>query len=250
MGYKNRVFITGDTHRNFDNIEWFCDENNTTRNDIMIITGDAGINYFLDSSDDYIKKMLQKIPITFLILHGNHEERAWNVSGYKREQVCIGTNNIIAWREEKYPNLLFLDDYKELTLNDKSYLFLGGAYSVDKYYRLANGYRWFESEQISETDREEILHLMKKKRNAFDYTVTHKSYQYDYIVSHTCPFKYIPTEAFLPNIPQDTVDNSTEKFLDKIEDMTVYRKWYCGHWHINKMDEKMRFLFEDIVMLD
>lgn len=241
MSYKSRIFITADTHRNFDKIEWFCDENNTTKNDIIIIAGDAGINYYLDSSDDYIKKMLTKLPITFLILHGNHEERAWNIKNYKRNLYHIGNNDIVALRENKYSNLLFLDDYGELLLNDKNYLFLGGAYSVDKYYRFKKGLKWFESEQMTDKRRKGVLQYLEICTNP----------SYDFIISHTCPFKYMPTEAFLPQVNQKTVDNSMEHFLDKVEQMVTYNKWYCGHFHIDKTIDKLQFIgMETIIQLD
>ena len=75
---KDKIYITGDCHRWFDKIFDFCENNETTTDDIMIIAGDAGINYYLDSSDKKVKKKLSKLPITLVILHGNHEERAWN----------------------------------------------------------------------------------------------------------------------------------------------------------------------------
>lgn len=46
------------------------------------------------------------------------------------------------------------------------------------------------------------------------------------ILSHTCSYKYLPYEAFLDSIDQSTVDNSTEKFLDEIEQGVKYDKWY------------------------
>ena len=45
------------------------------------------------------------------------------------------------------------------------------------------------------------------------------------------------------------VDTSTEKWLQAIEDKLEYKKWYCGHFHIEKTDEKIRFLFNDIIEL-
>jgi 3-oxoacid CoA-transferase subunit A len=67
------------------------------------------------------------------------------------------------------------------------------------------------------------------------------------VLSHTCPYKYIPREAFLPEIKQSTVDNSTEEWLDMIEDRLEYSDWYCGHFHIEKYDNKIRFLFYEII---
>ena len=68
----------------------------------------------------------------------------------------------------------------------------------------------------------------------------------DTVLSHTCPYKYEPREAFLPMIDQRSVDDSTERWLDAIEDRLSYERWYCGHWHINKHIDKMHFLFEDV----
>ena len=37
-----------------------------------------------------------------------------------------------------------------------------------------------------------------------------------------------------------------EEFLDEIEDSTDYNKWYCGHYHIDKNIDKIRFMMYDI----
>ena len=67
------------------------------------------------------------------------------------------------------------------------------------------------------------------------------------LISHTCPYKYTPTEAFLPMVNQDDVDNSTEQWLDEIEETVQYRAWLCGHWHINKRVDFMWFLFDNAI---
>ena len=44
-------YITGDTHRDFGNVAVFCKRMKTTKEDVMIVLGDAGINFhggFLD----------------------------------------------------------------------------------------------------------------------------------------------------------------------------------------------------------
>ena len=40
------IYVTGDTHGDFDRIAHFCARMNTKPSDIMIILGDAGINFF------------------------------------------------------------------------------------------------------------------------------------------------------------------------------------------------------------
>ena len=53
------VYITGDTHRDFARVEEFCEEYGTTEDDILIILGDVGINYYLDDRDDEIKRGIE-----------------------------------------------------------------------------------------------------------------------------------------------------------------------------------------------
>ena len=72
----------------------------------------------------------------------------------------------------------------------------------------------------------------------------------DIVLSHTCPFKYEPTEMFLQGIDQSTVDDSTERWLDKIEEAIEYKAWFCGHWHVNKRVDKMHFLFHDFESME
>ena len=233
-----RLFITGDTHGDFFRIHNFCRKNETTKDDVMIICGDAGINYHCDDRDCDLKWRLSEMPITFLIVHGNHEERAWNIPSYECGYINVGNNEILAWYEPEYPNIVFLGDSEKKLINGKLFLFLGGAYSVDKHYRLLCGDKWFPSEQMSEHEMEIVLRSLKRYES-------HRTV--DYIVSHTCPLKYEPTEVFLPSINQSTVDKRTEIFLDEVDDLMQYKTWFCGHYHTNKTIDKMHFLFKDII---
>ncbi|MCR4692347.1 MAG: hypothetical protein K5664_00515 [Firmicutes bacterium] len=53
----------------------------------------------------------------------------------------------------------------------------------------------------------------------------------------------------MPQINQKYVDTSTEIWLDSIEDRLSYKKWYCGHFHINKVMDNIRFIMEDFILL-
>jgi len=52
--------------------------------------------------------------------------------------------------EEEYLNIFFAKDGEIYNINNKKTMVIGGAYSVDKYYRLGRGYSWWEDEQPSE----------------------------------------------------------------------------------------------------
>ena len=140
-------YITGDTHGDFRRIEQFCLENDTTVEDVMIILGDAGINYHLDSRDNELKEELSQLDITLFCIHGNHEARPWEAGDYDEKE----WNGGIVYVEEQYPNLLFAKDGEIYYFNDRSVIVIGGAYSVDKYYRLNNGLMWFDTEQPDKT---------------------------------------------------------------------------------------------------
>ena len=220
------IYYTGDIHGYKFEIVRFCKRFKPTRDDTIIILGDVGANYFGDERDVQLKKEFARLKPTILCIHGNHEMRPWNIPTYKTKEWHGGT----VWYEEEYPNILFAKDGEIYDIEGTKHLVIGGAYSVDKYYRLNRGYGWWEDEQPSEEIKQYVEQQIKEK-------------EFDVILSHTCPFKYEPVETFLPGIDQSTVDTSTEEWLDKIEEIANYKAWYCGHWHINKRIDKIHFLF-------
>lgn len=49
------VYITGDTHGQFQRIELFCQVMQTTKADTMIILGDTGFNYYGGKRDATVR---------------------------------------------------------------------------------------------------------------------------------------------------------------------------------------------------
>ena len=219
------IYITGDTHRNFSRF----DNMNLNKNDIVIVLGDAGVNYFLNEEDVKLKSDLKKYKCTFFFIRGNHEERPENIRNYKISKMFDGK----VYVEKDYPYLVFAKDGEIYNINNKSTLVIGGAYSVDKYHRLLYGARWFKDEQLSKDEMDKIYNKVVGKH-------------YDVILTHTCPYKYEPLEVYAEGLRQEGVDKTTEHFLDIIEDKVSYDKWYCGHYHINKEIDKIEFMFENI----
>ena len=250
------IYITGDTHRNFDRIEYFCDRHNTTKDDLMIILGDAGINYYGDEKDDRrVKRYLETFPITFMLIRGNHETRpdpSWPVRT-KATDEYIGSFII----QQDFPSILYAQDGRMYRLKTydgwKTAFVIGGAYSVDKYYRLGayaagnHAMKWFEDEQLSDEEMEKVW---KGFGSALDLEGS-----LDYILTHTCPESVEPKDMFLPSIDQSAVDKSTEKFLDRIlgefnRRNVPFEKWFCGHWHTDRTtQDRFRFMFTDIIAL-
>jgi len=219
------VYLTGDIHGRPDNLLRLA-ENRIEETDTLILLGDVGANYYGNRRDRLIKYELSSIKGIVLCIHGNHEMRPHTIPSYKEKE----WNGGIVWYEEEFPNLLFAKDGEVYEIENRRYLALGGAYSVDKFYRLEKGYGWWSNEQPSEETKSSVNEKLA-------------SLEVDIVLSHTCPYRYIPTEMFLPFIDQSTVDQSTEEWLGEIESRIDYKAWFCGHWHIDKRIDKMHFLF-------
>lgn len=222
-----RFFLTGDTHGAFGRIETFCKMYNTSKDDILCILGDAGINYFLDTRDWLLKQKISALPITLFCVHGNHEERPYNIQTYK----IIEWNKGKVYFEEEFPNILFAIDGEIYNINNKSCLVIGGAYSVDKEYRLLRGWNWFKDEQPSK----EIIKYVEKQ-------IT-KQRQFDIVLSHTCPIDTEPRHMFLSFIDQSKVDKTTEMFLQRVANWIKFDNWYFGHFHSDWDNGKYHMLF-------
>ena len=216
------IYITGDTHREFYKLH----DVEKNKDNMLIILGDVGINYYLDERDKKLKEQLNSYNIKLFCIQGNHEERPENISTYKEIDMFGGKVFI----EEEYPNLIFAKNGELYDIDNKKVLVIGGAYSVDKNYRIIYGHPWFKDEQLNKEEMDNILNK-------------YKGQYIDIVLSHTCPLKYEPTEVFMKCIDQSDVDKSMEKFLDRVEESINYDKWYCGHYHTEKQIDKLEFMF-------
>lgn len=273
------IFVTGDTHGNFNRIKSFCRENETTKDDVLVILGDVGINFYPPSNHGTkkMKKQLSDLPITLFCIHGNHECRPEHIITYNITERFGG----LVYVEDDYPNLVFAIDGQIYNINDKKCLVIGGAYSVDKYL---NGYDWYKrvtdfdmavfedlgkvvnSKKISKKRIKELDAILNKA-NPYDIgwwkdeqpstrvknnilKTIEKQNEFDYVFTHTCPARALPYDAFLPWVNQDSVDRTTEGFLDVVYDKIKCKKWFCGHYHIDRTYDNIVFMFNDIRMLD
>lgn len=233
------VFLTGDTHGAFHRIEDLCASHTTTKDDVLIILGDAGFNfdgYYYDSKK---KARVQELPITIFCIHGNHEMRPESLEYYKE----VDWHGGAVYVEEEFPNILFAKDgeiYDFINKNGDhiSAIAIGGAYSVDKQYRILNNWGWWADEQPSKEIKQRVEAALKKR-----------NWEVDVVLTHTVPEKYIPVETFISGIDQSKVDRTTEKWLDRIEEKLDYKKWYAGHFHCCKKVDKLQLMFEDYDLL-
>jgi 3-oxoacid CoA-transferase subunit A len=189
---------------------------------VLIILGDAGLNFFFNRRDEELKKKLSKYPFTYFIIRGNHEERpsicaAKNPDKWHKETYFDGE----VWIENDYPYIKYaMDCVCQYNINGYNTLVIPGAYSVDKYKRLEMDWSWFPKEQLSEDEMiagKELLNQM--------------NWKCDLVLSHTCPIMFEPTDLFLSFVDQSMVDKTMERYLGEIEFNLDYTAWCWGHYH-------------------
>ena len=208
-------YITGDTHGDFSRFSYY----DKLKKDIaVIICGDAGVNYYLNKKDYKLKKSLRDIlpKVTFYLVRGNHEARPQSLISMKEIYDKEVEGNV--WVEEEFPNIKYLKDGEVYTIDGKRALVIGGAYSIDKEYRLINGWQWFPTEQLSATEREAI-------------TEKYAGQHFDLVLSHTCPYPWQPFDKFLSYVDQTKVDNSMEYWMENLSHKISYNLWIFGHFH-------------------
>lgn len=229
------IYFTGDTHGRTEKILGFVQRFQLSADDTVVILGDAGFNYYgNERGDKRAKRRMNDAGVNVFCIHGNHERRPESLPYYSETKWRGGT----VFTEDEFPNLRFAKDGEIFDFDGHPAIVIGGAYSVDKFYRLQHGIEWFVDEQPSYETKD----CVEAKLNDIGWKA-------DIVLSHTCPARYIPMEAFIQGVDQSTVDRSTEDWLDTIEARLSYNRWFCGHWHIDKKVDKLHFLMNSFETL-
>ena len=244
--------VRGDTHGVFNWMDNGCLNEYNPENTAIIILGDAGFNYWLDKRDERLKKEVEAKGYTFYCVRGNHEARPQDtLCNYK----LIYDENVkgFVYRQDEHPKLNFFMDYGNYYLGDYRIAVFGGAYSVDKWWRLnrAGIYNklnfdyynpkrsgWFYNEQLSTEE-------MQKAKEELGWG------HYDFVFTHTCPFSFRPTDLFLNMVNQEGVDSSMERWLDEMKNLINWDVWLFGHYHADRLERPyVEMYYNDIESLE
>ena len=239
------IYITGDIHGNANNIHnTIFQIKNPSKEDFIIVAGDAGFEY-----ERYImgqaKKAACEFPGTWIVLRGNHDSRYWN---HKEDQgweiiTYLGCDYL---HQIKYPNIWYLPDQGCIYhLEDFNILFIPGAYSVDKWYRLRSGYPWNCYEQLSIKEQNDLNFLMIEWVNSGS--------NIDFVVGHTFPLKMEKyyNDLFMEGLDQATIDKSMESWLNYMsqfyETIPSFKHYFGGHFHDDRqLNDKYTMLYHDV----
>lgn len=224
------IYITGDMHGNINQAKKVFEKINNKTKNILIVLGDFCGNYYLDKRDDIFKTEICKNNVKLFVIRGNHDANPVKVENISKINL-YGNEGYI---QPQYPNIFYAKNGLVYNIEGNNFLVLGGAYSVDKWYRLKCGYAWFNDEQMT-----------IEEQNSF---LNHYPNKVDVILSHTCPYSNIPRHLFLSQIDQSSVDNNMEKFLEEVKNKVKYEKWFFGHYHSNELiEENMYMLYDGVI---
>ena len=246
--------IRGDCHGWFG---WIDNQlkNYPRKETAVIILGDAGFNFYLNKSDIRTKREVDSKSYYIYCVHGNHEMRPQNLD-FAVEEWDDNVGGYIYY-EAEFPHIRYFKDYGIYTINGYRCLVVGGAYSVDKWWRLQRAgiadthnpnytnpkkTGWFFDEQLTTQEMADCEQMITASGNN----------TFDFIFTHTCPKKFQPSDLFLKAVNQSDVDNSMEVWMDNLsEKIVVNFAWCFGHYHADRLERPhVEQYYNDIEQLD
>jgi DNA repair exonuclease SbcCD nuclease subunit len=120
MVYKE-VFLMGDVHGDFISVFRHFSKGKDMTNCLIIQVGDYGLGFSSKNTDEenlmHVNEVLLKAGCDCFVIRGNHDDPAFFQGNHQ------------------YSNLKLLPDYTYLKINEQTYLFAGGAVSIDRVSR-------------------------------------------------------------------------------------------------------------------
>jgi len=196
FGGKMKIIVIGDIHGRFEKLNEFISKEQP---DIILQVGDNAYYWGKDNTGR-IKPKNTKI----YFIPGNHEN--WDM--FEEKVGRYGKDPI-----EVEKNIFMCPIGSTLEINNQIILFVGGADSIDKHYRVPK-VSWWEQEILTFKDYEYIEQNIKKV---------------DIVISHTCPAYFNVGMQYY-----DKLQDPTRKVLNLICQKYEPRIWMFGHWHLYK----------------
>jgi hypothetical protein len=224
------ILLSGDFHANADNelplitkaslIERYSQE---LYDEIKyhVILGDGSFLWPGGEEYEFINCWeLSKRPFPILCVLGNHDPV---LARPDLPEIDIGIGEkVIVVRMEK-PFVAYLKRGKVYKIENHIFLVLGGALSIDKERR-EPGKEWWKQEYWTETEKNDVFHLLKKNNN------------FDYVLSHTGP-QHINNAIASPLQRvglRPAFYDEVAVLNEKIDCKITCKQWFCGHWHKDK----------------
>lgn len=218
------LYITGDTHGNFERIlKWAETTKPNKDKDFLFILGDFG--YIWDNKRTSFEKdnldFISCLPFTTLFIDGNHEN-------HERLNSMRVVNFNRGKAHKVYDSIYHLMRGQVYEIAGKRIFTFGGASSIDKHLR-TEGISWWKEEEFNYRE----ANIAYENLNKIGWEV-------DYVLTHSAPFS-IRDKLFESNKP-----SSTERMLEAMLRNIKFKRWYFGHYHIDKKMDNFTAMYENI----
>lgn len=223
------IYITGDTHCPIDinklSTKRFPEQRNMTKDDFLIITGDYGGVWDNSNEEKYWMNWLNGKNFTTLFVDGNHENfdmlNSYPVEYYHGGKVHKIANSIYHMMRGQI-----------FEFDGSTFFTMGGASSYDKKYRV-EGKSWWSAELPTDDEYQEAEKNLDKVNRKVDYVITH-----------------CVADSIQKNIADWYVHDKLTNFLESVKSTVDYKKWFFGHYHIDKdMNQKHILLYDRLIKL-
>lgn len=216
------IYVTGDTHGliHADKLYRF----DFTYGDTVIIAGDFGGVWYNNFRDNVTLDWYERLGVNVLFVDGNHENHE-----------ALDNLPVVDWNGGKVhkvrENIIHLMRGQVYTIEGNKIFTFGGADSIDKLNRTV-GISWWEREMPSYD--EYVKGLINLDKNNWDV---------DYVITHSCPVQV------MSKLLDEFYTTQLERYLGDIDKELKFKKWYFGHFHVDKDLGKHRALFQDVLEL-
>lgn len=233
----NRIVLTGDTHGILETgkiLRYQESLQKLDESDYLIICGDAGIVWDEDTLKDCID-YYSSFGTNILFVDGNHENFD-----------LLKTFKVETWNGGKVhklaDNVIHLMRGQVFELCGKKILTLGGADSTDKEDRVEH-ISWWKDETFDTMDMVEALENLKKNNDNVDYVISHAP------TNECLDLLYKLFTQCGESVPyylgKKLKYSTSSSNLQEIKDKITFKKWFCGHIHIDETVGKYRVLYSD-----
>ena len=220
------IYITGDTHGEYDDLIDRLAPYEPEEGDIVIVAGDFGFIWFPEDMRSLDK--IKKLPYTVAIVDGNHENFDI-LNSFPVEKWNGGDIHRIA------ENIIHLMRGQLFEIEGKTVFTMGGAYSTDKAYR-REGRSWWSAEQPSAEEYDTARATLERCSN-----------KADIIITHTLPRSVIHMLGYFP----DPHDMELTWFFERLYRDMKFRMWFGGHFHEDRLiNGNFHVLYHDVVPVD
>lgn len=242
------VYITGDTHGDYDVFKIKMFRFHLKKGDTLIICGDfGGVWYNVAETkfteDAWVEKennlmrWYASLPATICFIDGNHENYDRLYNDYPVVDFKGGKAHKIA------DNIFHLIRGEIFTIENQTFLAMGGAASHDiqdgvlekddpriiewskdryKMFRI-NHISWWKEEVPSKEEREHCYENIVKN-----------NFQVDVVLTHEAPASLVPlmVDKWTRGVLGPTHEYS--EWLDNLRQFLTYKTWCFGHYHTDR----------------